>query len=93
MPTPPLEPRQSYIAHVDVNSFTSRASGLDPTLEGRPVIVLSINDGCAVVCSSEAKALVLEWRTVVQVAADADRINLVAKSSNYELYGEMLGGS
>lgn len=62
MPTPPLgtpaEQRQEYIAHVDVNSFyVSCERVFDPTLEGRPVIVLSNNDGCAVARSSEAKDL------------------------------------
>lgn len=93
MPTPPLEPRQSYIAHVDVNSFyVSCERAFDPRLEGRPVIVLSNNDGCAVARSSEAKALGIEMGAPwFKLAADADRINLVAKSSNYELYGEMSG--
>ncbi|MHA6969368.1 Y-family DNA polymerase (plasmid) [Glutamicibacter bergerei] len=93
MPTPPLEPRQNYIAHVDVNSFyVSCERAFDPTLEGRPVIVLSNNDGCAVARSAEAKALGIEMGAPwFKLAADADRINLVAKSSNYELYGEMSG--
>lgn len=93
MPTPPLEPRQTYIAHVDVNSFyVSCERAFAPTLEGRPVIVLSNNDGCAVARSAEAKALGIEMGAPwFKLAADADRINLVAKSSNYELYGEMSG--
>jgi len=93
MPTPPLEARQTYIAHVDVNSFyVSCERAFDPTLEGRPVIVLSNNDGCAVARSSEAKSLGIEMGAPwFKLAADADRINLVAKSSNYELYGEMSG--
>ncbi|MGP9784628.1 Y-family DNA polymerase [Glutamicibacter sp. AOP12-B1-11] len=95
MPPPPLgtpaESRQAYIAHVDVNSFyVSCERAFDPRLEGRPVIVLSNNDGCAVARSSEAKALGIEMGAPwFKLAADADRLNLVAKSSNYELYGEM----
>lgn len=93
MLAPPLEARQTYIAHVDVNSFyVSCERAFDPTLEDRPVIVLSNNDGCAVARSSEAKALGIEMGAPwFKLAADADRINLIAKSSNYELYGEMSG--
>ena len=75
MPPPPLEPRQNYIAHVDVNSFyVSCERAFDPTLEGRPVIVLSNNDGCAVARSAEAKALGVEMGAPwFKLAADADR--------------------
>ena len=52
---------EEYVAHVDVNSFyVSCERAFDPTLIGRPVIVLSNNDGCAVARSDEAKALGVE---------------------------------
>ncbi|GGM01096.1 Y-family DNA polymerase [Glutamicibacter protophormiae] len=96
MPPSPLDSpnpaqRGEYIAHVDVNSFyVSCERVFDPKLEARPVIVLSNNDGCAVARSSEAKALGIEMGAPwFKLAADADRLGLVAKSSNYELYGEM----
>ena len=82
---------QNYIAHVDVNSFyVSCERVFDPKLEKRPVIVLSNNDGCAVARSPEAKALgVAMGEPWFKLSAAAERMNLVAKSSNYELYGEM----
>ncbi|MGV2854353.1 Y-family DNA polymerase [Glutamicibacter sp. AGC13] len=95
MPAPPVAStasrRGEYIAHVDVNSFyVSCERVFDPTLEARPVIVLSNNDGCAVARSAEAKALGIEMGAPwFKLAADAPRTRLVAKSSNYELYGEM----
>ncbi len=96
MPPSPLDSpdpaqRGEYIAHVDVNSFyVSCERVFDPKLEARPVIVLSNNDGCAVARSSEAKALGVEMGAPwFKLAADAERLGLVAKSSNYELYGEM----
>lgn len=76
---------------MDVNSFyVSCERVFDPKLEARPVIVLSNNDGCAVARSSEAKTLGIEMGAPwFKLAADAHRLGLVAKSSNYELYGEM----
>ena len=78
-------------ALVDVNNFyVSCERAFDPSLEGRPVVVLSNNDGCVVARSPEAKALGLKtgvpW---FQIARQAERWGLVARSSNYELYGDM----
>ena len=45
------------IALVDVNCFYASAErAFDPSLEGRPLVVLSNNDGCAVTRAPEAKA-------------------------------------
>ncbi len=41
----------------DVNSFTLPAAVFRPDLCGRPVVVLSNNDGCVIACSAEAKQL------------------------------------
>lgn len=80
-----------YIALVDVNSFFVSAERVfDPMLADRPVVVLSNNDGCCVALSREAKSLGIEMGTPwFKLAAIADNLGLVAKSSNYELYGEM----
>src|SRR5699024_6406026 len=91
MPTPPLNQSQEYIALVDVNSFYVSAERVfDPSLCNRPAVVLSNNDGCVVARSSEAKALGIPmgypW---FKLEATAAQHNLVARSSNYELYGEM----
>ncbi|MBP2376454.1 Y-family DNA polymerase [Paeniglutamicibacter psychrophenolicus] len=89
---PPREPSpEEYIAHVDVNSFyVSCERAFDPRLIGRPVIVLSNNDGCAVARSDEAKALGIDMGAPwFKLAPTAERMGLVAKSSNYELYGDL----
>lgn len=83
--------RQEYIGLVDVNSFyVSCERAFDPRLKEKPVLVLSNNDGCAVALSSEAKALGIAmgepWFKLKVAAAS---IGLIAKSSNYELYGDM----
>jgi len=79
------------IAIVDANNFyVSCERVFDPRLEGRPVVVLSNNDGCVVARSEEAKALgvgmTVPWHTL---AAEARLHGIVARSSNYELYGDM----
>ena len=51
-------------ALVDCNNFYVSCERLfNPKLEGKPVIVLSNNDGCAVSRSDEAKALGIEMAT------------------------------
>lgn len=82
---------EEYIALVDVNAmYVSCEQVFDPTLHDRPVVVLSNNDGCVVARNSEAKALGvpmgMPW---FKLEATAAQHNLVAKSSNYELYGEV----
>ena len=85
------EPMHELVAHVDVNSaYASFERVVDPSLEGRPLVVLSNNDGCVVTASREAKALGIQvgepW---FKLAAEARRLGIVARSSNYELYGDL----
>jgi DNA polymerase V len=83
--------RMPQIAHVDVNCFYASAErAFNPSLEGRPVIVLSNNDGCAVTRSPEAKALgIAMGEPWFKLAPRAKEWGLVALSSNYELYGDI----
>ncbi|MDR3070089.1 MAG: Y-family DNA polymerase, partial [Propionibacteriaceae bacterium] len=78
-------------ALVDANNFfVSCERAFDPKLEGRPVVVLSNNDGCVVSRSPEVKALGIPNGTPwFKLRENADRWNMVARSSNYELYGDM----
>ena len=77
------------IALVDANSFyVSCERAFDPRLEGRPVAVLSNNDGCVISRSAECKALGIEMGTpFFKLRARAGEI--VFRSSNYELYGDL----
>ncbi|GAA1359813.1 translesion error-prone DNA polymerase V subunit UmuC [Arthrobacter rhombi] len=79
------------LALVDVNNFyVSCERAFDPSLEGRPVVVLSNNDGCVVARSEEAKRAGIKTGTPwFQVQGSAAAMGLVARSSNYELYGDM----
>lgn len=84
--------RMQAIAHVVcVNSFYASAErAFDPSLEGNPLIVLSNNDGCAVTRSAEAKALGIPMgEPWFKLAPRAREWGLIAKSSNYELYGDV----
>lgn len=78
------------IALVDCNNFyVSCERVFDPALEGRPVGVLSNNDGCVVARSNELKALGVEMGTAMHFLPPAIRRQAVLLSSNYALYGDM----
>jgi len=78
-------------ALVDGNNFyVSCERVFRPCLNGRPVVVLSNNDGCAVARSNEAKALGIKmgapWFTIRHLE---DEAGLVGLSANFTLYGDM----
>ncbi|OSM02007.1 translesion error-prone DNA polymerase V subunit UmuC [Magnetofaba australis] len=78
-------------ALVDCNNFyVSCERAFNPALEGRPVIVLSNNDGCAVARSNEAKALGIGMGApLFQIRDIVKRHDVAVLSSNYALYGDM----
>ena len=78
-------------ALVDGNNFyVSCERVFRPSLNGRPVIVLSSNDGCAIARSNEAKALGIKmgapWFKIRHLQ---EQEGLVALSANFALYGDM----
>ena len=78
-------------ALVDCNNFfVSCERAFQPELEGRPVVVLSNNDGCVVARSNESKALGVPMGTpYFKVKHLVDKGKLVVRSSNYTLYGDL----
>ncbi len=76
---------------IDCNNFyVSCERVFRPDLEGKPVIVLSNNDGCAVARSAEAKALGIKMGDPEFKLRDLiKRENIRVFSSNYALYGEL----
>ncbi|CAI1574531.1 DNA polymerase V subunit UmuC [Serratia proteamaculans] len=78
-------------ALADVNSFYASCETLwRPDLRGRPVVVLSNNDGCVVARSKEAKALGLKMgEPYFKVKREFESVGGIAFSSNYELYADM----
>ncbi|GHE20832.1 Y-family DNA polymerase [Halomonas urumqiensis] len=78
------------IALVDGNNFyVSCERVFDPRLEGRPVGVLSNNDGCVVARSQELKALGVAMGAPLHLLPPGIRRQAVLLSSNYALYGDM----
>lgn len=78
-------------ALIDGNSFYCSCERVfDPKLKGRPVIVLSNNDGCAVARTAEAKALGIRMGApMFSIREHCRREGVVVFSSNYTLYGDM----
>ena len=79
------------IALIDVNNFyVSCERVFNPKLVGKPVVVLSNNDGCAIARSNEAKGLGVPmgapWFKLKDLAKQHGIIGL---SSNYALYADM----
>ena len=78
-------------ALVDVNNmYVSCERVFRPSLIGKPVVVLSNNDGACIARSNEAKDLGVQmaqpWFEVRHLERDA---GLLALSANFELYGDM----
>jgi len=74
----------------DVNSFyASCETVFRPDLKGRPVVVLSNNDGCVIARSAEAKGLVTMGAPYFKQKEIFRQHGIVAFSSNYELYADM----
>ena len=79
------------IALVDCNNFYVSCERLfQPSLEGKPVVVLSNNDGCVVSRSQEVKDLGLKMAVPwFQMKGLAKRHGIIALSSNYTLYADI----
>lgn len=78
---------------MDCNNFyASCERAFNPSLNGKPVVVLSNNDGCVIARSNEAKALGIRMGIPAYQIQELVKENKVAVfSSNYTLYGDMSG--
>lgn len=87
----PLGSTQQLYALVDVNSmYCSCERIFNPALVGKPLVVLSNNDGCAIARSNEAKALNIKMGTPwFQLKDMVKQYGLIALSSNYTLYANL----
>ncbi|MDC1111893.1 Y-family DNA polymerase [Alphaproteobacteria bacterium] len=76
---------------VDCNNFyVSCERVFNPLLRGKPVVVLSNNDGCIIARSNEAKALGIPMGAPLHLYKTLIKQNKIfTYSSNYTLYGDM----
>jgi DNA polymerase V len=76
---------------VDCNNFYASCERLfQPGLRGKPVVVLSNNDGCVIARSNEAKALGIAMGEAWHVCRQrVDTAGVIVRSSNYTLYGDL----
>lgn len=78
-------------ALVDCNNFYASCERLfNPKLIGKPIIILSSNDGCVISRSNEAKALDIKMgEPFFKIKSLCDRKKVKAFSSNFALYGDI----
>jgi DNA polymerase V len=78
-------------ALVDCNNFYASCQRVfEPRLIGKPVVILSNNDGCVIARSNEAKALNIPMGApAFQYESVFKKHNVNVFSSNYALYGDM----
>lgn len=78
-------------ALADCNNFYASCERLfRPDLKGRPIVVLSNNDGCVVARSAEAKAMGIKMgEPYFKVMDGYERAGGIAFSSNYALYADI----
>lgn len=78
-------------ALVDCNNFYCSCERVfNPALNGRPMVVLSNNDGCVISRTDEAKAIGIKMAIPEYMIRDTIKEhNVAVLSSNYTLYGDM----
>ncbi|MEN2400734.1 Y-family DNA polymerase [Flavobacterium sp. MC2016-06] len=78
-------------ALVDCNNFYASCQRVfEPHLRGKPIVILSNNDGCIISRSDEAKALGVPMGVpTFKYEAVFKEKNIFVYSSNYPLYGDM----
>ena len=78
-------------ALVDCNNFYASCERIfNPKLIGRPIVVLSNNDGCIITRSAEAKALGIKMgEPYFKAKKIIQKNNVKVFSSNYALYGDI----
>lgn len=79
------------VALVDANNFYASCETLfEPGLRGRPLVVLSNNDGCIVSRSAEAKQLGVPMGAPIHLwQRFCAQRGVILRSSNYALYGDL----
>ena len=78
-------------ALVDCNNFYASCERVfNPSLVGKPIVVLSNNDGCVIARSNEAKKLGIPMGAPAYQYKDTfEKCNIRVFSANFPLYGDM----
>ena len=89
-PEPNSTPTTAY-AMIDCNNFYASCERVfDPRLIGKPIAILSNNDGCVIARSEEAKEAGIEMGAPeFKYRTQFKEQGVVIRSSNYALYGDM----
>lgn len=76
---------------VDCNNFFASCERVfNPSLNGRPIVVLSNNDGCVIARNEEVKKLGVKMGVpFYQIKDLIKKENIAVFSSNYILYGDL----
>lgn len=86
---PFIERQKLVIGLIDCNNFYASCERVfNPKLEGKPIGILSNNDGCVIARSNEIKPLVPMGMPAFQIPPNILK-QVTLLSSNYELYGDM----
>jgi DNA polymerase V len=83
--------KPKIFALVDCNNFYASCERIfNPSLEGKPIVVLSNNDGCIIARSNEAKALGIRMGEPVFKARHLiEQHQVTVFSANFTLYGDI----
>ena len=83
--------QNNSIALIDCNNFYASCERIfNPRLIGKPIVVLSNNDGCIITRSAEAKELGIKMgEPYFKAKKIIDKNNVRVYSSNYSLYGDI----
>ena len=83
--------KNNSIALIDCNNFYASCERIfNPRLIGKPIVVLSNNDGCIITRSAEAKELGIKMgEPYFKAKKIIDKNNVRVFSSNYSLYGDI----
>lgn len=80
------------IALADCNNFyASCERAFNPKLRGKPIVVLSNNDGCVIARSNEAKRFIPMGAPAFKYKEEFDRHEIYVFSANFTLYGDISG--
>ena len=80
------------IGLVDCNNFyASCERAFNPKLRGKPIVVLSNNDGCVIARSNEAKKYIPMGAPAFKYKEEFERHEIYVFSANFTLYGDISG--